>query len=170
MNEYAHMVSGERDACDPFGFIAGWFRRGTDNPYVLARRALRDAFTELMRDVHAIDAKIAGLYENFFVHVDCGRDPRIEHFNGAVRWYKQNRDEMHATITELLNLHASADGAPGEFLAAWAHMPEKIRQSRRRWEQKYTPDNIAERNVVAAFTMPAPRGRYTALDAETDVE
>lgn len=169
MSDYA-LMDGAPRACGLFGIISGWFVRDTDNPYVCAHRELRKTYGQLMRDVRTNDAKFLALYSSFYAHVRMGREPHIEQFNAAIAWYKQNRDEIHATITEILNLHACAAADPKAFVLAWAHMPEKVRQSRRKWEQKYTPENIAERNVATAFTMPQHRDQFVALDDCTDVE
>jgi len=169
MSDYARMEAGD-GACGLMRLLDGWFAPDTATPYVRARRELRETYGQLMHDVRANDAKFVALYASFYAHVGTGRAPVAEHFNGAVAWYKQNRDEIHAVITELLNLYAAAADDPAAFVYAWSAMPEKIRQSRRRWEQRYTPENIAERNVTTAFTMPRPRGRLMALDDATDVE
>lgn len=139
------------------------------DPYTQARRELRDEFTALVVDLRAHDARLVSIYENFWAHVQSGRDPQLEHFRDVVAWYKRNHDEMHSVMVRLLAMHAVAKDNPSQFTAAWEPVPEEIRQARRKWTQKFTPANATERAVDAAFELPRkPPG--TPLDCETDCE
>jgi hypothetical protein len=163
MNEY--------DACGLFHHLSEWLTPHAASPYVCARKELRDAVAQLTTDARAADAKLLALYEGFYAHVNSGCAARASHFDGAAAWHKQNRDEIHAIITEVLAMHATAANDPAAFVRAWSHMPEKIRQARRRWEQRYTTENVTERAVVAAFSLPPSRGRVgTAMDEDTDMD
>lgn len=138
------------------------------DPYTQCRRELHGELAHMMFEVRSVDGKLAALYGNFNKHVHKGKPPQIEHFVGAATWYKQNRDEMHELITKLLVMQARAREDPAKFVSEWETMPEEIRQCRRKWEQKYTPENVVERDVNAAFAMPV-HARH-AYDDETDAE
>lgn len=160
----------EYDACGLFHYLAEWLAPAASDPYLRARHELRAEFAQLRRDARAADDRLAALCAGFCAHVDSGRPPRAEHFAGAAAWHKQNRDEIHATTVEVLSLHAGAAADPAAFVRAWRDMPEKIRHARRRWGQRYTPENVTERAVVAAFALPPARGRVGALDDDTDTD
>lgn len=160
----------EYDACGLFHYLGEWLAPPVDAPYTCARRELKATLAQLSRDARASDAKLAALYDGFRAHIDSGSPPRTEHFYGAAEWHKQNRDEIHTITVEVLGLYAAATEDPAAFVRAWERMPEKIRQSRRRWEQRYTAENVTERNVVAAFTLPPSRGRVGSRYDDTDTE
>ncbi len=139
------------------------------DPYTRARSEMYAEFRTLVADIRAHDTRLTAIYENFWTHVQSGRDPQLDHFRDVVAWYKQNRDEMHAVIVRLLAMHAVAKDNPAQFTASWQPVPAEIRQARRKWSQKFTPANATERAVDVAFTLPKkPPG--VPLDCETDYE
>ncbi len=139
------------------------------DPYTQARRELDDEIRALGADIRAHNTRLLTIYENFWVHVQTGRDPQLEHFHDVVAWYKRNHDEMHAMVVRLLAMHAVAKNNPSQFTRAWEPFPEEIRLARRKWSQKFTPANATERAVDAAFALPQkPPGM--PLDCETDYE
>jgi hypothetical protein len=146
-----------------------WYKNGSP-ARVRALGELQAAYVAVQRDVAKLDGRCRVLYKRFFAHIRDGHDPELDYFKSALKWYKQNRDEMHETITELLVLFADAQSNGETFPINWDPMPERIRSKRRRWKQVFKPEFIAERHVVEAFTMPKPLRENDPIDAETDVE
>lgn len=146
-----------------------WYEQGSP-ARVRALKELLEEYAAVQRDVAKLDGHCRILYRRFFVHIRNGKDPELDYFKGALKWYKQNRDEMHETITEMLILFADAQENGEAFPIKWDRMPEQIRIKRRRWKQPFKPEHIAERHVAEAFTMPKHRRKDVPLDAETDIE
>lgn len=139
------------------------------DPYTQARRDLADAYHSLAHAIRTHNARMSTIYDNFFAHVQAGRDPQLDHFHAVVTWYKRIGDEMHALAAKLLTMHAVAKDNPAQFVAVWEPMPAEIQRSRAKWAQRYTPDNVSKRDVETAFVVPK-RARGVPVDCETDYE
>lgn len=149
--------------------LTPWYKHGS-TARVRALSELQAEYAAVQRDVAKLDGRCRVLYKRFFAHIRDGKDPELDYFKSALKWYKQNRDEMHETITELLVLFADAQSNGEAFPINWDPMPERIRSKRRRWKQVFKPEFIAERHVDEAFTMPKTLRKNDPIDAETDVE
>lgn len=146
-----------------------WYEKG--NPArVGALRELRQAYACVQRDAAKLDRTCRTLYRRFFAHVEAGKQPELEYFEGAMVWYKTNRDSMHQTMTEMLSLFASAQQDDESFVYRWEGLRSKVGFARRQWNRQYTPDNIGIRNTIDAFSKPRLIDPNGALDGETEID
>jgi hypothetical protein len=141
-----------------------------EDPYSTALADLNREYGRLLSDVRAQDAKLVLLYTQFYAQMQTHRTPDVDRFVASYKWYKRNRDEMHTALLKVLETRALAHENPSKFMQVWEHMPEAIRQSRRKWRQPYTEQPAIERDVDAAFEMPPKRAQDVPLDYETEFD